>query len=155
MSDNDDLIEQKLKTYETRNVVGAVKNDAMKPRMSLVPQVALIEVAKVMTYGAEKYKAYNWMDGFNWTVLTDAAIRHLAVFLAGEDKDDESGLLHLAHAACCCLMAIENCMLYPEKDDRWPGWQDEQKKRVLALAKEAYRPSEFLTNVLEKKKATK
>ncbi|MEK6880832.1 MAG: dATP/dGTP diphosphohydrolase domain-containing protein, partial [Nanoarchaeota archaeon] len=55
----------------------AIKFDQEKPQMSLIPSLSLIEVAKVMTHGAKKYSAHNWMKGFDWTRLYDAAQRHL------------------------------------------------------------------------------
>lgn len=109
----------------------AVKFDNGKPKMSLVPNLALEAVAKVMTYGAIKYAAYNWMKGFDWTRLTDAAMRHIQLFNRGEDIDPESGLPHLAHAACCVMMLYDITQLYPEKDDRWDGWKQFQKTSIL------------------------
>lgn len=106
----------------------ALKYDGEKPKMSLVPNLALEEVAKVMTYGAKKYAAYNWMNGFDWTRLTDAAMRHINAFNRGEDVDAESGLSHLAHAACCVMMLFDITQLYPEKDNRWNGWKERQQQ---------------------------
>ncbi|MEM9424514.1 MAG: dATP/dGTP diphosphohydrolase domain-containing protein [Spirochaetota bacterium] len=36
-----------------------------------------------------------------------AAMRHLASYLKGQQTDSESGLSHVAHAACCCLFLAE------------------------------------------------
>lgn len=139
------------KGHNSRNKSGAVKNDAMKPRMSLIPQLAKLEVAKVMTYGAEKYADYNWMDGFDWTILTDAAERHITSFNCGEDVDAESGLHHLAHAACCVMMLYEITQLCPEKDNRWERWQTEEGRQALLKALEPYAPSDYLKKFIEDK----
>lgn len=144
--------EVESKGHNSRNKNGAIKNDALKPRMSLVPQLAKIEVAKVMTYGAEKYSEYNWMDGFNWTILTDAAERHITAFNCGEDLDEESGLHHLAHAACCVMMLYEIAQLYPEKDNRWEKWQTEEGRQALLKASKPYSPSDYLKKFVETKK---
>lgn len=141
------------KGWTSRNKGGGVKNDAMKPRMSLIPQLAKLEVGKVMTYGAEKYSAFNWMDGFPYTIIADAIDRHYPAYLCGEDLDPESGIHHLAHLACSAMMALEICLLYPELDDRWEGWQTERGKAALKKALEPYKPSEYLKNALAKKKA--
>ena len=146
------IIEEK--GFESRNQSGAVKNDAKKARMSLIPQAAKMEVAKVMTYGAEKYAAYNWAEGFNFSILVDALERHTTAFMMGEDKDPESGYSHLAHAACCAMMLLEVTMLYPEKDDRWQGWKTLIGKQVREEAMSPFQPSEYLRNVLAKKKIT-
>lgn len=140
-----------LKDFDSKNKNGGIKNDGHKPRMSLVPQVALMEVAKIMTYGEYKYDAYNWMNGFNWTFLTDAIDRHKIAFLCGEDIDPESGFHHMGHVAASSLMALENCYLHPERDDRWKGWQTEPGKIALKMALEPFKKSEYLINVLEKK----
>lgn len=113
---NQKLAEEK--GYESRNKDGGVKNDAKKPRMNLVPTLAHIEVARVMTYGANKYAAFNWMEGFDWTVLIDAAERHIAQWKAGQDIDAESGHSHLGHAMCCLMMLFDVTKLYPNRDDR-------------------------------------
>lgn len=144
--------EVESKGHNSRNKTGAIKNDALKPRMSLVPQLAKIEVAKVMTYGAEKYSEYNWMDGFDWTILTDAAERHITAFNCGEDVDAESGLHHLAHAACCVMMLYEITQLHPERDNRWEHWQDEHGRKALLKALEPYAPSDYLKKFIESKK---
>jgi hypothetical protein len=36
----------------------------------------------------------------------DAAMRHMRARYGGEILDSESGLPHLAHAACCCLFSL-------------------------------------------------
>ena len=142
------------KGHQSKNKGGAIKNDALKPRMSLVPQLAKLEVAKVMTYGAEKYAAYNWMEGFDWTLLSDAIERHATAFNCGEDIDPESGLPHLAHIACSAMMLLENTFLHPELDDRWIGWKTEKGKQALEKVKEPYKPSEYLKNVIKKQNSS-
>ena len=48
-----------------------------------------------------------------------AAMRHIMAFNDGEDKDPESGLSHLAHAACCIMFLLEFEKTHPELDDRY------------------------------------
>ena len=84
-----------------------VKYDSDKPDFTLLPYDSLVEVAKVLTYGANKYpEADNWKrvdDALNR--YKKANLRHSlqAIF---EDKDKESKLYHLAHAVCCDLFAL-------------------------------------------------
>lgn len=145
--------EVKEKIYKSRNKDGAIKNDAKKPRMGLIPQLALLVVGKVMTYGAMKYADYNWMRGFNYSILTDAAMRHIIAFNCGEDNDLESGLPHLAHAACCLLMLLELTILrIPDRDDRWEGWKEGTGRSALYEAQEPYEPSEYIRDILSKEK---
>lgn len=83
------------------------KFDNGKPMVSLVPTAPLLEVAKVLTFGASKYDAHNWRAGINYSRLYDAVLRHLLASKEGEDQDPESGLNHLAHATCGLLFLLE------------------------------------------------
>lgn len=93
------------------------KDDAGKPRMDLLPFDGLIEVAHVLTFGAKKYGERNW-HGLSVSRLFGASLRHLWTWWLGEDDDPETGRPHLAHAACCVLMALEQTRHRPEYDDR-------------------------------------
>lgn len=93
------------------------KDDAEKPRTDLLPVAPLVEVAHVFGFGAKKYDAYNWR-GLSVSRLYGAALRHLFAYWRGEDNDPETGRSHLAHAACCVLMALAQMLERPEYDDR-------------------------------------
>lgn len=82
------------------------KHDDGKPPMGLLPWDALTEVAKVLDYGAVKYSVNGWRDVRPCSRYLDAAFRHLGAFVQEGDLDDESGLPHLAHAACCVLFLL-------------------------------------------------
>jgi len=82
------------------------KNDNAKPMMGLLPPLATIAVAKVLTHGAEKYAAFNWTKASSTLRLMNAALRHCFEWLAGETIDPESGLTHLSEAICS-LMFLE------------------------------------------------
>lgn len=75
-----------------------MKFDAGKPRYSLVPPIATRELAKVLTYGAKKYKPNNWQQVDDISRYEDALFRHLNAWQSGELVDAESGLSHLSHA---------------------------------------------------------
>lgn len=96
-----------------------IKHDSGKAGMSLLSRVALEETAKVLDFGKNKYAAHNWRNGFEWSRPLSAAMRHIMAFNDGEDKDPESGLSHLAHAACCIMFLLEFEKTHPELDDRW------------------------------------
>lgn len=86
------------------------KLDAGKVRPSLIlgPMArALLAVAEVGTYGANKYSDGGWQhvpDAFKR--YTDARDRH-QLFEAIEPDDSESGLKHAAHAAWNALARLE------------------------------------------------
>lgn len=75
-----------------------MKFDSGKLRYSLVPPVAVEAMAKVLTYGAKKYKPNNWQKAEDFSRYTDALYRHLEAWRSGQEFDDESGLSHLSHA---------------------------------------------------------
>ena len=75
------------------------KYDDGKPMMDLLSPIAMVEIAKVMTFGANKYGKHNWRDGLSWSRVLAASLRHIMAFLNGEDKDPETGLSHIAHAS--------------------------------------------------------
>ena len=82
-----------------------IKNDAGKPRHSLLPFDALEDVTRVVEYGANKYQEHNWTKLAPIRLL-DAALRHLFAHCRGEETDPESGLPHLAHACTSLLFVI-------------------------------------------------
>lgn len=84
----------------------AIKFDQGKIRFELLPADVLEEVAKVFTFGATKYGARNWEKGFNYTRIIGSLLRHVFAWTRGEDKDQESGLSHLAHAICCAMFLL-------------------------------------------------
>lgn len=85
-----------------------LKFDGGKPQMRLLPPVAMLEMAKVMTFGAEKYEADSWrqVEGANERYL-DALGRHYNAWCRGEEVDDESGLSHMAHIMCNAAFLLE------------------------------------------------
>ena len=86
------------------------KLDAGKPMAGLVLgdfAMALQEVVKVGTYGAEKYSKHGWIhvdNGFNR--YTDAMIRHWLDECRGEVMDPDTHLLHAAQLAWNALARL-------------------------------------------------
>jgi hypothetical protein len=69
---------------------------------------ALTEVAKVGSFGAAKYSADGWVSVPNGIArYSDAGLRHWLAKQAGEDKDPDSQLDHLAHAAWNALAVLD------------------------------------------------
>ena len=88
-----------------------LKFDQGKVRLGLVFNgfsKALTEVGKVGTFGAKKYTDNGWVDVENAeSRYTDAMYRHLMQEQSGELWDEESELLHSAHAAWNALARLE------------------------------------------------
>jgi hypothetical protein len=98
---------------------GGAKLDAGKPRVALVMKDfahALWEVARVGTYGAEKYCDSGWVevpDGINR--YDDAMMRHKLKDWMGEKMDTELPVEHLAQVAWNALAILER-RIREEKD---------------------------------------
>lgn len=95
------------------------KDDGTKLRMHLMPPEPVRQIVKVLEFGAKKYAANAWRDGIAWNRILDAAERHIAKWKEGDTYDDESGLNHLAHAACNLVFLLEYAKTHPELDDRY------------------------------------
>ena len=97
-----------INSINSRSGTVGMKFDAGKPQYGLLPAFALEEVAKVLTYGAEKYTPNNWRHvEMSAKRYFDAAQRHMWAIAQGEAIDRESGLSHAAHAATGLLFLIE------------------------------------------------
>lgn len=84
------------------------KLDGGKVIMGAIPPHAELAVARVLTFGAEKYARDNWRKVPDMDVrYMDAALRHLNAHRRGEQVDAESGESHLAHAACCIMFLLQ------------------------------------------------
>lgn len=97
------------------------KNDAEKPRMDLISSKAMIELSKVLTFGAKKYASHNWRAGISYSRIIAAIMRHVTAYNDGETLDPETGLSHMAHAFCEVMFLIEFEQTHPEMDDRYKG----------------------------------
>ena len=85
-----------------------MKSDEGKLKISLVPTEIIRAVARVRMFGVQKY-----VDPENWKTVEkqrykDALLRHILAWWDDENSaDEESGLPHLAHAACNIAFILE------------------------------------------------
>lgn len=87
--------------------------------MALLDPEWLHDTAKVMSYGAKKYRANLWRDGMDWSRVISSAIRHINAINKGEDLDPETGLNHAAHLSCCAMFLNWYLTHRKEFDDRY------------------------------------
>jgi hypothetical protein len=74
---------------------GAVRSaDADGERWDLITPIGLRRLAETCAEGAKKYGECNWQKGIPASDLLNHAIRHIYLYLDGDDSED-----HLAHAA--------------------------------------------------------
>lgn len=96
----------------------ALRYDADKPPVSLVPPDFILALAEHYGRGARKYEARNWEKGMFWSRCYDSAMRHLLAFWAGEDVDPETGTPHVI-AVAWNMAALHHYMTaYRQGDDR-------------------------------------
>ena len=121
-----------------------IKYDSEKPKMNLLPPKAIVEISKVLTFGAEKYDAENWrkLDDLQ-NRYTAGALRHIFAHMDGEELDPETNLSHLAHAMCCLLfkleIELENAKI------------EEEKPRETELTEHTARDQSFESDILSDK----
>ena len=87
-------------------------------RFDLLPFDALWAVARVFGIGARKYAERNWERGLKYTQVAGARDRHNALYAAGQERDEESGELHLAHAAWHAIVLLALHLRGKLEDDR-------------------------------------
>ena len=113
-----ELLEQNMSNYlmNTQEAYALIaesapmgkKYDNGKPKMHLLPPKALLEVARVLTFGADKYGEENWRDVADAQKrYASASLRHVFSHLDGEESDEETNYSHLAHAICCLMFKLE------------------------------------------------
>ena len=96
---------------------GGRKFDGGKLEYGLVPPLALKEMVKVLTFGAQKYERDNWQRvPDSKRRYFDALQRHLWAWKEGEELDPESGIHHLAHAMCCLFFLYEHDIKYSKEE---------------------------------------
>ena len=102
---------------------GAAKGVKLARYLS-IPQDALLLLAEHYGKGEAKYPSDpdgtpNWSKGYAWSLSLNAAARHLAQFMGGEDVDAETGTLHTI-AVAWHMMALTHYLLNNKgTDDRW------------------------------------
>jgi hypothetical protein len=111
-----------------RTTSKAPTEDAGKPQWSMLPWKALEQVVRVFEYGAsKKYKRDSWREGFSYSDIYDKLMRHLTQWWEGEDIDDESNLLTVAHIGWNALMLIHLVLFFPKNDNRPHKLKEEEK----------------------------
>lgn len=94
--------------FEIDGKNSGLKFDDGKTQFHLLPTLAIEKVNRVLMHGAEKYGENNWRavdnaDERYW----NAAMRHMFAWISGEKIDSDTGISHLAHAACSLMFLLE------------------------------------------------
>lgn len=104
-----------------------VKFDTGKPRMDLIAPELIIELGKILEFGARKYEDRNWERGIDWGRYYGALQRHLWAWWSGEENDLETNESHLSHAACCLMFLLASSKRKIGNDTRATSHQARSK----------------------------
>ena len=80
-----------------------LKFDGKKNRLELIEPEFILGLGRILSYGAEKYAAWNWRKIDNTEDLDrikGAMLRHMMAYMSGEKTDPETGESHLYHITC-------------------------------------------------------
>lgn len=109
------LTATKAKAEKNQSEVGK-KYDSNKPMAGAIVRVfpkAVMAIGAVIKFGAKKYpNPNNWK--MNEDIINryfDSAIRHACKHFDGYEKDEETGLPHLVHAAWNMLAILEKYLI--------------------------------------------
>lgn len=73
-----------------------------------IPPLALLWAGYVMRRGADKYGAYNWVEGgVVYSVYHNAILRHMGAILMGQWFDPDDQAPHMAHVMACASIVID------------------------------------------------
>ena len=123
-------MDYQLKDSGTREnyITGAVRdNGTGKGRCDLISIQGLLRLSKHYEAGSKKYSDRNWEKGMNISRYADAAMRHLAKYLAGCDDED-----HLAAVAWNVFAIMHHESELPEMQDI-PKWKGRRTKWIYNL----------------------
>ena len=112
------LMDDQALEFLKNSEISGIKFDQEKLPMHLFPKDAMDAVVEILAFGKDKYGAWNWMNGLEWTRLYDACLRHLLAWNDGENLDEESKKNHIAHAACNLVFLLTFIKKEIGTDDR-------------------------------------
>jgi hypothetical protein len=121
---------------------GARKDDAGKLRYDLIPLEALEALARVYTFGADKYEDNNWKKGIRFSRVVAAMWRHMVAWAMGQRDDPETGINHLAHVAwgCFTLIYFQHHLQYDRFDDACKKSITPVDEQITPVANKKSRP---------------
>jgi hypothetical protein len=79
---------------------------------------ALMAVAKIATFGAEKYTAHGWLEVPNGIERYDHAKNRHILYGSMDPVDPDSGELHLSHECWNALAKLELVLRKQEEDSK-------------------------------------
>jgi len=117
----DTVVEETPTVVEEKPVIGGGKRyDTGKLPLHLVPESAMMAMAKVLEVGAKKYEDRNWEKGMSFEKVIACMDRHWIRYKSPDlkDIDKESGLPHLWLAFINIAFLIQYELTCKQLDDR-------------------------------------
>jgi len=96
----------------------AMRFNSNKFGINLLPLDGIIELVRVYTVGAFKYKPNNWLKGMPWEECAASLDRHWFKWRCGHNVDPDTGCHHLAHVMWNALTLLVYQLRGIGKDDR-------------------------------------
>lgn len=100
----DSPLKKDIVNFTNSSPTGSLRKNQGKPEVSQIDPRFIRGLADLMTKSAKKYGKFNWALGQEYHTPYDSLMRHMLSFIEGEDKDPESGVSHLLHAAANCMI---------------------------------------------------
>ena len=107
-----------MKTKLDNTTSLGTRDNAGKPRWSLVDFDALEPMVRVLEFGAQKYGDNNWKKGLKTTEICESLLRHIIAYLNCENNDSESKLPHIGHILCNAMFLSYMTQFRPDCDTR-------------------------------------
>lgn len=146
-SSDSDKIKTYVRSEEEEAQMGrgtAARFSEGKIRHDLIPSFPVDLLARVYTYGSQKYDDDNWVKGLKWRKDVIGPLkRHLDKWIRGEVLDDESNCHHLAMVLWNVFALIEYERCGTGIDDRNPYDlslmdENERNRRIEMWLKHAH-----------------
>jgi hypothetical protein len=119
-------VTQLLGTIEPKE---GLKDDQNKLRWDLFPAESAEQIIKVLMFGATKYDPWNWSKGIKFTRLFAAMMRHMWSWYRRQTNDPETGLNHLAHAACTLVFLLS----YSTRSEKFQQQFDDRPNYLVGV----------------------
>lgn len=125
------------------------KAATVKLKFENIPLTALVDLANGMNDGAAKYGSHNWLtvdEPLDNMVYINAALRHIVLYMAGEDTARDSNINHLAHVICglSVLRSAEAVGKVQDNRRKLPG------EAINRLAEDVCGPAYVASNQLDR-----
>lgn len=96
-----------------------LRHNGSKTKIHLVPEEAILAIARGFMAGEKKYPKFNYRLGHSWLEISDSLRRHLLSWLMGNDIDEESGCYNTELILTNAAMLEYNRIHHKDLDDRY------------------------------------